>query len=379
MSIASSLIDVPHPGEFISEELDGRGWSQRDLSYILGVSEQAVNVIVSGKRGISPEMAMALGKAFDMSAEFFANLQQAYEMSNARAPDPGIARRSRLQGAYPVREMIRRGWLMDTDIGLLEAQMMRFFCKNDLLDIPYLAHAAKKADYSETTPTQLAWLFRVNQIAVEMVVPSYSEKKLRAFIEELPRYMVDPEEMRHIPRALSECGVRYVIVETLPKANIDGVCFWLNEDSPVVGMTTRQDRIDNFWFVLRHELEHVLCKDGRGDLNAETVDVELEGDKGGVGDDLSPEERRANKAAADFCVPSADLESFYVRKFPFISERDMLGFARRVQRHPGIVVGQLQRKMQRYDWLTRYKVKIRHCLIGGGIVDGWGVSAPVSF
>jgi HTH-type transcriptional regulator/antitoxin HigA len=378
MTIASCLIDVPHPGEFIREELEAREWSQRDLAYILGVPEQAVNLIISGKRGISPEMAKALGKAFDVSAEYFANLQQAYEMATARAPDPSIERRALLQGAYPVREMIRRGWLEDTDVGLLEAQMMRFFCKNSVSDIPHLAFAAKKADYRETTPSQWAWLFRVRQLAGEMVVPSYSEKKLSECIASLPRHMIDPEEVRHVPRALSDCGVRYLIVETLPKANIDGVCFWLDAASPVVAMTVRHDRIDNYWFVLRHELEHVLNKDGQGELSAETVDVDLEGDRAGTGENLPPEERRANKAAANLCVPTPDLESFYVRKFPFISERDVLGFAARVQRHPGIVVGQLQRKMERYDWLARHKVKIRQFLIGNSTVDGWGISAPAT-
>jgi len=235
-----------------------------------------------------------------------------------------------------------------------------------------LAHAAKKADYRETTPARWAWLFRVNQIASEIIVPNYSEAKLRAAVKSFPRHMVDPEEVRHVPRILSECGVRYLVVETLPKANIDGVCFWLDKRSPVVGMSTRHDRIDNFWFVLRHELEHVLQKDGQGGLNAANVDVELEGEKAGTGEDVLPEERRANEAASDFCVPTPDLESFYIRKAPFISERDMLGFAQRVQRHPGIVVGQLQFKMERYDWLSRHKVKVRDFLIGNTVMDGWG-------
>jgi HTH-type transcriptional regulator / antitoxin HigA len=378
MAMASCLTDIPHPGAFIREELEARGWSQRDLAYILGVPEQAVNLIVSGKRGISPEMAKALGQAFGVSAEYFVNLQRAYEMSLAREPDPSIARRAMLQGRYPVREMIRRGWLEDTDIGLLEAQMMRFFCKNDIGSIPYMNHAAKKADYSETTTVQLAWLYRVRQLAAEIITSEYSEKRLRGAIGNMPRYMTDPEEVRHVPRILSECGVRYVIVETLPKVNIDGVCFWL-DGSPVVGMSVRQDRIDNFWFVLRHELEHALNRDGRGGLYAEKVDVDLDGDRGGTGDNLPPEERRANTAAAEFCVSADELESFYIRKYPFISERDVLGFAGRVQRHPGIVVGQLQRKMNRYDWLVRHKVKIRQFLIGNSIVDGWGVRAPVTF
>jgi HTH-type transcriptional regulator/antitoxin HigA len=374
MTMASCLTDVPHPGEFIRDELEARGWSQRDLAYILHSTEQAVNLIVSGKRGISSEMAKALGEAFDVSAEYFANLQQMYEMSRAKAPDPGIARRASLQNVYPVREMIKRGWLEDTEIGLLELQVIRFFCKNSLEDVPYLAHAAKKSDYAETTPMQLAWLFRCKQMASEMVVQNFSEKKLRAFISDMPRFMVDPEEIRDIPRSLAEAGVRFIVVETLPKANIDGVCFWLDDASPVIGMTTRHDRIDNFWFVLRHEIEHVLNKDGKGDLRADTVDVDIEE----FSDDLPVWEIRANRAAAECSVPQDQLESFYVRKYPYISERDTLAFAKRIQRHPGIVVGQIQRKMDRYDWLSKYKVKIRQLLIGVANVDGWGVTAPIS-
>ncbi len=72
-----------------------------------------------------------------------------------------------------------------------------------------------------------------------------------------------PDEIRRVPRILMDCGVRFIIVEKLPNAEIDGVCFWVDEQSPVIGMTTRRDKIDNFWFVLRHECEHVLRGHGR--------------------------------------------------------------------------------------------------------------------
>jgi HTH-type transcriptional regulator / antitoxin HigA len=75
-------------------------------------------------------------------------------------------------------------------------------------------------------------------------------------------------------------------------------------------------------------------------------------------------------------VPSDELESFYVRKYPYIAEKDVLAFARRVQRHPGIVVGQLQRKMERYNWLVRHKVKIRQHLADAALIDGWGDVVP---
>jgi HTH-type transcriptional regulator/antitoxin HigA len=375
MGLEFVIKDVPHPGEFIREELDARGWSQRDLAYILGVAEQSITMIVSGKRGISPEMAKALGKAFGVSAEYFANLQQAYEMSNARAPDPSIERRALLQAVYPVREMIKRGWLQDTDIGLIEAQVARFFDVANLNEVPCIAHAAKKSDYSETTPLQIAWLHRVKHLAAEQVTLSFRPQALEKLLSQLPNFMTDPEEVRHVPRMLAECGIRFVLVETLPKANIDGVCFWIDDDSPVIGMTARHDRIDNFWFVLRHELEHVRAGDGRGELSVELVDVDLELQ----GSSHLPEaEQKANEAAASCCVPTDELERFYVRKYPYIKEKDVVGFAGRIGRHPGIVVGQLQHKMGRYDWLARYKVKVRHFLLPNAVHDGWGFAAPVS-
>lgn len=376
MNIASRLSDVPHPGEFIKDELEARGWLQRDLAYILGVSEQAINPIMSGKRGISPEMALALSKAFDISPEYFMNLQKAYELSTARAADPAIERRAFLQTRYPIREMIKRGWFAATeDVSLLEAQFMRFFRTNSLEEVPCLSHNAKKGGgYSETTPLQWAWLFRVRQIASEMVVPKYSEASLRAAIVQMPRLMVDPEEVRHVPRILAECGVRFLVVETLPKANIDGVCFWL-EKSPVVAMTCRFDRIDNFWFVLRHELEHLLNRDGQNDpLSPKMVDMDLDVQVG----DLPEEEVLANNVAAEFCAPQEAIESFFMRKYPYMSEKDTLGLARRLQRHPGIVVGQLQRRLGKYDWLAKYKAKIRTFLLSAAVADGWGDPAPVS-
>ncbi len=383
MSIAALLNEVPHPGEFIRDELEARGWAQRDLAYILGVKEQAINPIMSGKRGISPDMAQSLSKALGISPEYFLNLQKAYELSIAREADPAIERRAKLQSVFPIREMIKRGWFEDTqDISLLEAQVMRFFRTNALDQVPCLAHSAKKGgDYSETTPLQWAWLFRVKQIAEEIVVPAYSETGLKKVIGELEQFLVDPEEIRNVPRVLAEAGIRFVVVERLPKSNIDGVCFWLDGQSPVIGMTCRHDRIDNFWFVLRHEIEHLLNKDGQQDqLTYEMIDIDLDPEAEGLPD----EEMRANRAASQFCADQNALDSFVIRKYPYMAERDTLGLARRLQRHPGLVVGQLQYKMavqykiNKYSWLAKHKVKIRHFLKGAATMDGWGDPVPVT-
>jgi len=367
---------VMHPGFFIKEEMEERGWLQRDLAFILGCSEQAINPVLNGKRGISSEMAKALGEAFDVPAEFFANLQQAYDLAQARPPDSSVAIRRNMQSKFPVREMIIRGWIEQSDAAMLETQLVRFFNVGSPSEIPYMAHAAKKSSYEERDipPAQLAWLFRVRQIATSISVPHYSEKSLRSALSELQGLLYAPEEARHVPRILMDCGVRFIIVEKLPQAEIDGVCFWL-EDSPVIGMSTRRDKIDNFWFVLRHEIEHVLQLRGREDA---IIDVDLQGENAGIGTSVPEEERVANAAAANFCVPSEKLESFMARKHPFYYEKDVLAFSRIVGRHPGLVIGQMQFRLNRYDYLARYLAKIRKFVLPGSIADGWGRVIPIS-
>jgi HTH-type transcriptional regulator/antitoxin HigA len=312
-------------------------------------------------------MAKAFGDAFDVPAEFFANLQQAYDLAQARTPDPSVAVRRNMQSTYPIREMIRRGWVEATDAAMLEIQLERFF---GTIPIPYMAHAAKKSDYEqrEIPPAQLAWLFRVRQIAKSISVPRYSEKALRSAVLDLQQFMYAAEETRHVPRILMECGVRYVIVEKLPSSKIDGVCFWL-DDCPVIGMSMQYDRIDNFWFVLRHEIEHVLQRHGE---QQEMIDPDLDC----IPDFVTQEEQIANTAAQDFCAPTDKLDSFMTRKHPFYYEKDVIAFARIVNRHPGIVVGQMRRRLKRYDYLTRYLVKVRQFVLPGSIADGWGQVVP---
>ena len=364
--------DVPHPGYFIQEELDARGWGQVDLAYVLGISAQALNPIIKGKRAITPDMARALGDAFDVPGEFFANLQKLSDLALARVPDPDVSRKAKLQSVYPIREMIRRGWLTDAKGPILEAEVAQFFEEKSLDRVPYFAHAAKKPNYAKVTPAQLAWLYRVRQIAKQMVVPRYSKNKLIGAVENFRHFRVSPEGARHIPGILADCGVRFVAVESLPGAKIDGSCFWLGK-SPVIGMSLLYDRIDNFWFVLTHEIEHVLKEHGKHE-EVEVLDVEVEKDS----PDIPEEEKAANAAAQEFCIPKDEMDSFYLRKNPYFSERDVLLFAKRIQVHPGLVAGQLRRRLGRWNLFNSMLEKIRHHVISSAEHDGWGHVAPVN-
>jgi HTH-type transcriptional regulator/antitoxin HigA len=364
---------TPHPGEFIKEELEARGWTQMDLAHILGRNNSYVNQILSGKVGVSSEMAKALAAAFNVSPQVFLNLQTAYSLSKGADADSGISKRAEIYSQYPLREMIKRGWIQDTDADLLETQIARFFGQSDIENVPYLAHAAKKTHYEEKEipPTQVAWLFRVKQLAKSITVPSYSSQGLQDALGKLSKLLISPEEARHVPRILSECGVRFILVESLPQSKIDGVCLWLDDKSPVIGMSLRLDRIDNFWFVLRHEIEHVLQRHG---MNEDIVDSEMEGNRSEANDDLPEEEKIANAAAASFCVPPQKMESFMKRKGPSYYEKDVLAFSKLNNIHPGLVVGQIQYKLNRYDLYRQYQVKMRQHVLPGAIVDGWGQS-----
>src|SRR5467141_3214474 len=197
-AMAASASWIMHPGSYIKVEMEERDWSQRDLAFILGCSEQAISPILNGKRGISPEMAKVLGEGFDVPAEFFANLQQAYDLAQARTPDTSVALRRTMQSTYPVREMIKRGWIEQSDATMLQIQLTRFF------DVPSFEHAAKKTP-GEISPAQSAWLYRVRQLAKSISVPAYSEKALRdAVSKELPSLLYAPDEVRQIPRILTQ-------------------------------------------------------------------------------------------------------------------------------------------------------------------------------
>jgi HTH-type transcriptional regulator / antitoxin HigA len=205
---------------------------------------------------------------------------------------------------------------------------------------------------------------------------AYSERALGKALPVLRELLTVPEGVEQVPRVLAECGVRFVIVEPVPGSKIDGVCFWLDRKhpAPVIGMSLRLDKIDNFWFVLRHEIEHVLRGHGREeaivDRDSEGTPVEAEGQRG-------EEERIANEAGGAFGVSEADMADFILRVRPIFSEQNVLNFATRMQVHPGIVVGQIQRRTGRYDLLRKHLVKVRQIIVRVAMTDGYGQALPV--
>lgn len=364
------MSQVKHPGARLKELLEERGWSQADLIFVLRCVPKTVNQIINGKQGISPAMSLMLGDALGLPPNYFADLQTKYEIEMAERPDPAIGARAKVIARYPIREMIKRGWIQNDRPDELESQLCRFFGTNSLDAISDIPHSAKKTSYGEITGAQLAWLFRVRSIATGIDVPRYNPEKLRAAVDEFSKLRIEAEAVRHVPKLLYDAGVRFVVVEALAGSKIDGACFWLDRNSPVIGMTFRFDRIDNFWFVLRHECAHVLHGHGKDDA---ILDSDLESDNA---DSLPEEERIANAEAAEFCLAQQKLLSFIERKKPFFAERDILAFSSIQKIHPGIAVGQLHRALNKYDLLRKYLVRVRKHLAMAMMMDGWGDNVP---
>jgi len=267
--------------------------------------------------------------------------------------------------------MIQRGWLIPSEsFEVLKTRIFHFYGISKEDDEPELIHAARRNYKEGLSGLQEAWLFRVKQLASALNVPAYSERKLREVVQAPELLLKEPEEIRHIPKILGDCGVRFVIVEPIPNSKIDGACFWIDRESaPVIGLTLKWDYIDRFWFNLRHEIEHALRGDGKSAVIIDDFDSDTKDDEA---------EKAVNEVAAEFCVSQKLLEDFIFRHDPVYSTQEFLGFATRIaKRHPGIVAGQLQHKTGRNDLFNKFKSRVREVITQTALTDGYGHVAPI--
>jgi len=363
------------PGEFIKDELEARGWTQTDLAEIMNRQNSVVSAVISGKRAISPEIANELSCAFGTSAELWLNLQIAYDLSRAseQTAKP-VSRRAKLFAKAPIKDMVRRNWIQDSDdIDVLEREVCEFFGMTSIEEGPGIpAHAFNKAmPYETVTPAQNAWLRRARQLANGVHANKFSQALFSEALETLRRLLLNPEDVAHVARVLADGGVRFLIVESLPHAKIDGACFWLNEFSPVVVLTMRYDRLDNFWYVLMHECGHVRNEDGK--KSEYMLDVNIVGDDAIPFEDRPEIEKQADIFATNFLVEPTKIEDFINRVRPMFSKQRISGFAARIGVHPAIVLGQLQYRRE-VDWSHSREmlVKIRDIATTATLTDGFG-------
>ena len=361
--------DARAPGHFILLELEKRGWGQAALAEVLDRPISAVNEIIKGKRALTPEVAVSLGRAFQQPPELWAHREAAYRLSLVQdAPDDETAKKARLFEAAPVKDLQRRGWISPAvqTAGEIESELVRFMGEDPLTDAP-AALARKVAKVAEFSNAQRAWLIQSGHLAKKVNARPYTKVRLEAAMPDIRKLALKPEFAAKLPILLAELGVRFVVIEDLPRTKIDGAAFFLDNDArrPVVAVSLRIDRMESFWHTVGHELRHIINEDTL------SLDADL------VGSDrvhqLSSIETRADREAAEWLVPTRDIDSFALRAKPLFAREAIAPFAGRMGIHPCIVVGALNHKGV-LDWNRHadLRPKIREHVISTASCDGYG-------
>lgn len=362
------------PGDMLRTLLAEKGWTQEELALITGRSRQAISDILAGRSGVSPEMAVALAIALGNKPDDWLLLEYQYRLAQLE-DDPGeIAKRVTLFEVAPIRDMQRRGWIAETkDLAELESELKQFFETDEIQDdLGFPVATRRTMKLPQLTKAERAWCYRARQLAKAIPSPAFRPELLEKTERELRRLAAYPKEASKVSEVLLANGIRFVVIEPIPKTRIDGATFWLDSDTPVIAMSLRFDRVDNFWFTLMHECSHVRHGD------AFSVDTDIEDAVKLSGQfPVDETEQRANAESAASLLPPQELDSFIRRVGPLYSKSRIIQFAHRMKIHPGIIVGQLQHKAEIGPSSNRdMLVKIRNAVVETALTDGWGRIAP---
>jgi HTH-type transcriptional regulator/antitoxin HigA len=144
---------------------------------------------------------------------------------------------------------------------------------------------------------------------------------------------------------LAQRGICTVILPHLPGTFLDGAAMASPSGIPVVALTLRHDRIDNFWFTLLHELAHI-CLHFRLLLSTHAAfvdDMEIESE--------DTHEQEADTLARESLIPKEILSQ--VVWGPASAHDDLVTIATRARVHPAIVAGRWQKDHQNYKRFSR--------------------------
>ena len=292
---------VPPPGHMIRREIEARGWTQKDLANIMDRPEKTVSEIVNGHKQITPETALQLAAAFGTSADLWLNLETNYQLFLARQAQDlsDVQRKSRLYSAVPLTEITRHGWVQTrSTLGELEQEVCEFLGVASLDERPAVAVSLRQSEaHDPEVAAEVAWVKRVEHLAREQTVDAFEQGLLYEDLPHLLTYASQAAGVTKVSDFLREHGVHFLIVPHLEQTYIDGAAFRV-DDHPVIALTLRYDRIDNFWFTLLHEVAHVIAGHGEGYLD--NLDEPSE----------SPEEAEANRMAQDWLVDRGALAEF---------------------------------------------------------------------
>jgi HTH-type transcriptional regulator/antitoxin HigA len=179
-----------------------------------------------------------------------------------------------------------------------------------------------------------AWQARALDLVHEQELPPYDANLLN---EEFVREMVKLSKFEQGPilahELLQRIGVAFIILKHLPQTYLDGACFKSPGGRPVVGLTLRHDRLDNFWFTLVHELVHIHLHLGQTNISFfdDTEHVVKEG--------CSPQELEADELAKQWLIPQGSWDQ---AAGTLNNEQNIQNFAFGLGISPAIVAGRIR-------------------------------------
>ena len=359
----------PDPVAAIEFRMEQAGLSPRDLIPFIGTRAK-VSEILSGKRAITMLMARALHEHLGIPADVLLR-------PPARARDQPLAELDWRR--FPLKAMAKRGWIPEAprtaaraaeligklieDAGGERVASAALYRKTDTL------RSNAKAD-----PHALkAWCWQALATAnrdgprgdytAGTVTPD--------FLGQVARLSWSPDGPKRAQEFLGGNGIPLVIVEHLPRTYLDGAALRLGDGRPVVALTLRYDRLDNFWFCLLHELAHVGRHIDNDDGHAFVDDLTLRTFDAGRQD---PREAEADEWAEEALIPRTAWESSVVRERP--TPMVVLDLAQALHVHPAIVAGRVRYERRNYRLLSQFvgtgQVRRQFADVGAAIDSGMG-------
>lgn len=263
------------------------GMSQTDLAEKLGMKPQQIQ-----RYEASDYMGASLGRLIEISkvlgvkaSESFEGPKQAGGSIFAWGDAEDV-----VWSQLPYREMIKRKWF-DLPRGANPIERAK----------EYFLHAAgprfatalhRKKMRSRNVPNEyalLAWQARILERArwtIEAGEVGVFELDDR-WLSELARLTKSEDGPKRARDLLAKKGIVLIVERHLPGSYLDGAAMLAGSDTPVVGLTLRYDRLDNFWFVLMHELGHVFLHlfdglrfdffDEEGGADGDAIEAEADG------------------------------------------------------------------------------------------------------
>ena len=329
-------VDLPDPIEAIKFRMEQQGLTRKDMQAYLG-SPSRVSEVLNGKRPLSKEMMRRLHSELGIPADVLLQEPGRSDVGPCLY-DPSD---------YPINEMVKRKYhTFDCTAweakATAEERLERLFAvfQGQTRQPVYCRRTDKVPDAFALEAWQAQVLFLASRQDVDDYVSgTVSEDWIRGLLQLSSRH-IGPTE---VEQYLADRGIHFVLLEHLPKTYLDGACFVAPDGHPVIAMTLRHDRIDNFWFTLAHELAHlVLHLDDDAPLGRVFFD---ELDNGGQ-EQVTDEEQEANEYAANLLI-SDDVWQQYAAHLA--SPASVVLLAARLGLSPAIVAGRCRWESGNYQ------------------------------